>query len=346
LTMSDTSAQSQEALAKLRQKKELTAEEMKSLMRGVMSGLVQDKNIEEMLLLMRARGESAIEIAAAAEVLRENTLKLPKEFPDLLDTCGTGGDGQNTLNISTLAALVASASGARVAKHGNRSVSGVCGSADLLEMLGVRVELSPQSVARCLENTGFGFFFAPLFHPAVKAAMSARKRIQGKTLFNILGPLSNPAGARYQIVGVYEERLTQVVAHALNKLGCSRAMVVYGMEGLDEISLNGETKVAELKDGRVRAYTVVPEDFSLKREPLENIRCVTAADAKNAALKVLHDDNSAPTKIVCLNAAAALYICGKAASMKEGMLLAMDALDGGLVEKKLKAIVDFSTKAA
>jgi len=338
-------AEFQEALAKLRQGKVLTAAQMKNLMRGVMSGTVQDKDIEEMLLIMRERGETALEIAAAALVMRENALKLPKEFPDLLDTCGTGGDGQRTLNVSTLSALTASAAGARVAKHGNRSVSGICGSADLLEMLGVKVDLPPEAVAGCLERTGFGFFFAPLFHPAVKAAMPARKRIQGKTLFNILGPLSNPAGAHSQLVGVYEERLVTIVADALKKLGCVRAMVVHGMDGLDEISLSGETKVAELKDGQIMTYTVVPEDLSLKREPMENIRCLTLEDAKSAALKVLHDDNSAPTKIVCLNAAAALYVSGKAPSMKEGMLLAMDALDAGLVEKKLKAIVEFSKRA-
>ena len=213
-------------------------------------------------------------------------------------------------------------------------------------MLGVRVDLGPDAVAGCLEKTGFGFFFAPLFHPAVKAAMPARKRIQGKTLFNILGPLSNPAGTRSQIVGVYEERLVEIAAEALKKLGCSRAMVVHGMDGLDEISLSGETKVAELKDGQISVYTVAPEDFGMKREPLDNIRCLTVEDAKNAALEVLSGDNRAPTKIVCLNAAAALYVSGKAHSMKEGVLLAMDALDGGLVNRKLKQIAEFSKKAA
>jgi anthranilate phosphoribosyltransferase len=340
--MPSHSAGSQEALTQLRQRKTLSAPEMKSLMRGVMSGEVEDKDIEDMLLVMRERGETAVEIAAAALVMRENALKFPKEFPDLLDTCGTGGDGLKTLNVSTLAALTASAAGARVAKHGNRSISGICGSADLLEILGVRVDLPPATVAECLEKTGFGFFFAPLFHPAVKAAMPARKRIQGKTLFNILGPLSNPAGAQCQIMGVYEERLVAIAAEALKKLGCVRAMVVHGMDGLDEISLSGETKVAELKEGRIISYTVVPEDFSLKREPLENIRCLTVLDAKNAAIKVLSGDNGAPTKIVCLNAAAALYVSGKAHSIKEGILLAMDALDAGLVDKKLKIVAEFS----
>ncbi len=339
-------AESQEALSKIRQRLTLTAAQMKSLMRGVMSGVVQDEEIEEMLLIMRERGETAAEIAAGAQVMREHALKLPKEFPDLLDTCGTGGDGLKTLNISTLSALTAAAAGVSVAKHGNRSVSSACGSADLLEMLGVKVDLPPAAVAACLEKTGFGFFFAPIFHPAVKAAMPARKRIRGKTLFNILGPLSNPAGAHCQIVGVYEERLVEIVAGALKKLGCSRAMVVHGMEGLDEISLSGETKIAELNGGKIKTYTVVPEDFSLKQESLESIRCLTAQDAKNAALQVLHGDNSAPTKIVCLNAAAALYVAGKANSIKEGMLLAMDALDGGRVDKKLKAVAAFSKKVS
>ncbi len=326
--------------------KSLTAVQMKTVMKRLMDGLMPDGEIETFLIELRERGETAVEIAAAAQVMREHAVKLPKIFPDLLDTCGTGGDNQRTLNVSTLAALTAAAAGARVAKHGNRSVSSVCGSADLLEKLGVRIELSAKAVADCLEKTRFGFLFAPLFHPAVKAAMPARKRIQGKTLFNILGPLSNPAGAAFQIVGVYEPRLVPLAAQALSALGTQRALVVHGKDGLDEISLSGETLVAELDGGKVREYTVVPEDFGMKREPLENLRCQTPEQALETARRVLAGDIGAASKIVCLNAAAALYAAGKATSIKEGVLASMDALEGGLAEKMLKVVVKFSQKAS
>lgn len=322
----------------------LSADQMKTMMQKLMSGQMPDADIEAFLLGLRERGETAVEIAAAAQVMRENAVKLPKTFPDLLDTCGTGGDGLKTLNVSTLSAFVAAAAGARVAKHGNRSVSSVCGSADLLEMLGVKIGLSPQSVAECLEKTRFGFFFAPVFHPAVKAAMPARKKLGGKTLFNVLGPLSNPAGASFQIVGVYEDRLVGLVAQALQKLGLKRALVVHGKDGLDEITLSAETKIAELKDGAVSEYTVSPEDFNLKREPLENLRCQTPEENLRAAREVFNGDNGAPKKIVCLNAAAALYVAGLAHSIKEGVLLAMDAIDSGKAAKTCKAVAELTQK--
>ncbi len=322
-----------------------TAAEMKSLMKSLLSGKMPDAEIEKFLVDLRERGETAVEIAAAAEVMRENAVKLPRSFPDLLDTCGTGGDGLRTLNVSTLAAIVAASAGARVAKHGNRSVSSVCGSADLLEKLGMKIDLTPVQVASCLEKTRFGFFFAPNFHPAVRAAMPARKRIQGKTLFNILGPLSNPAGAAFQIVGVYEDRLVTLVAQALAKLGAQRAMVVHGKDGLDEISLSGETRVAELKNGELLEYTVVPEDFNMKREPLENLRCLTVEQNVETARRVLAGDNTGATKIVCLNAAAALYVAGKVGSIKEGVLAAMDVFESGRAEKTLKAVVNFTQAA-
>jgi anthranilate phosphoribosyltransferase len=325
-------------------KKSLTASEMKAAMKRMMAGGMPDGEIESFLLGLRARGETAVEIAAAAEVMREHAVKLPRVFPDLLDTCGTGGDAQRTLNVSTLSAFAASAAGARVAKHGNRSVSSVCGSADLLEMLGVKIDLSPEEVSECLEKTRFGFLFAPLYHPAVKAAMPARKRIQGKTIFNVLGPLSNPAGAAYQVVGVYEDRLVRLVAEALAKLGTKRALVVHGKDGLDEISLSGETKIAEVDGTRVSEYTVVPEDFNMKREALESLRCQTPEQSLEAARRVLAGETGAPSKIVCLNAAAALYAAGKAPSIKQGVLAVMDALENGQVQKTCKAVADFTRK--
>lgn len=333
-----TTAGPAEALNKLRERKKLTAAQMGSFMRGVMDGRISDAEIEDALLILRERGETAEELSGAALVLRERSLKLPRTFPDLLDTCGTGGDGQHTLNVSTLSAIVACAAGARVAKHGNRSVSSVCGSADILELLGIRPDLSPASVARSLEKEGFGFLFAPLFHPAVKAAMPARKRIQGKTLFNILGPLSNPASAPFQLVGVYEKRLVRLVAEALMRLGSERALVVHGADGMDEMSLSGETFVAELSDGAIREYEVVPEDFGLKRESIASLRCETKEESLRAARNVLQNDATAASKIVCLNAAAALYVSGVASSVKEGLLRAMDALESGRAEKKCRSL--------
>ncbi len=322
--------------------KGFSASEMRALMKRLMAGEMPDDEIERFLLGLRERGETAIEIASAAEVMRENAVRLPRVFPGLLDTCGTGGDGLRTLNVSTLAALVAAAAGARVAKHGNRSISSVCGSADVLEKLGMKIDLSPSQVADCIDKTRFGFFFAPNFHPAVKAATSARKRIQGKTLFNIIGPLSNPAGAVFQTVGVYEGRLVPLVAKALSKLGAKRAMVVHGKDGMDEISLSGETRIAELKNGEILEYTVVPEDFNMKRESLESLRCLTVEQNVETARRVLAGDNSAATKIVCLNAAAALYVSGNAGSIKEGVLAAMDVFESGRAEKTFNAVVKFS----
>jgi anthranilate phosphoribosyltransferase len=323
----------------------LNATEMKSRMIKIMSGAMPEGEIEAFLIELRERGESPVEIAAAAQVMRDNALKLPREFPDLLDTCGTGGDSQSTVNVSTLAALVAASAGARVAKHGNRSVSSVCGSADLLEKLGVKIDLTPEKVAACLEKTRFGFFFAPIFHPAVKAVMPVRRKIKGKTIFNILGPLSNPANAAYQLIGVYEERLVRIVAESLSRLGVKRAIVVHGKDGLDEISLSGETMLAELDNGRITESAVVPEDFGMKREPLENLRCHTPEENLESARRVLAGDSNAASKIVCLNAAAALYVAGKANSIKEGVLAAMNALESGAAEKTLKAVVTFSQRS-
>lgn len=330
---------------KLEKNKPLTATEMGRAMEQIMGGECSDDQIEQFLLALRKKGETPGEIAASAKVMRKHSLKLSKELPDLLDTCGTGGDEQRTLNVSTLSALVACAAGARVAKHGNRSVSSVCGSADLLEMLGVQIDLPPEKVLRSIEETGFGFFFAPRFHPATRYAMPARKKIKGKTIFNVLGPLTNPANASRQLLGVYDKRLTLVLAQVLLKLGVQRAMVVHGEDGLDEISLSASTDVAEIKEGVITQYRVRPEDFNLKEEPIENLRVTSKEQSRDVALRVLGGDMNAASKIVCLNAAAALYVCEKVHSIKEGILLAMDTIESGRAEKKLKQIVQFSQKA-
>jgi len=298
------------------------------------------------LVLLREKGETAVEIAAAARVMRKNSVKLSRSFSGLLDTCGTGGDGRHSLNLSTLSALLVSSLGVPVAKHGNRSVSSVCGSADLLEMLGVRIDLEPEAIESSINKFGFGFFFAPRFHPATRFAMPARKKIQGKTIFNLLGPLSNPAGAEIQILGVYEEKLVKVMAEVLRDLGVSRALVVYGRDGLDEISPAAETAAAELNNGSVETRRLDPESFGLPRYPsLEDLRCETKEKSRALALAVLGGQAGIAQDAVCLNAAAALLLYGRVSSLKAGALLAGRALEDGRVLRHLEAIAAFTQKA-
>jgi anthranilate phosphoribosyltransferase len=327
--------------AKLNKGESLSGPEMTGAMEEIISGTLETGQIEGFLLALRKKGESVTEIAAAARVMRAHALKLSRSYPELLDTCGTGGDGKYTLNVSTLAALVACAAGARVAKHGNRSVSSVCGSADLLELLGVAVDLEPAAVERMISATGFGFFFAPRFHPAVKHAMPARKNIKGKTLFNILGPLSNPAGACHQLLGVYEERLVETCAGVLGELGSKRALVVHGADGLDEISISGTTIVAELTEGVVNTYTISPEEFGISKAPAEALYCAKKEENKECALQILKGRPGPGFDIVRLNAAAALYAAGKAVSIQEGVLAATKALISGAAFKKLEEITRF-----
>ena len=331
-----------QALLKLNQKNSLSPDEMTTAMEWVVSGQAPDAEIEKFLLLLREKGETAEEIVAAVRVMRKHAVKLSKSYPDLLDTCGTGGDAQFTLNISTLAALVACAAGIRVAKHGNRSVSSVSGSADLLSALGIPLDLSVQSLEASLEKTGFAFFFAPKFHPATRFAMPARKKIQGKTIFNILGPLSNPAGVAYQVVGVYDHKLVEIVAKALAELGVKRALVVHGADGVDEISISSQTTAMELNDGGLKEYTITPETCGVLRAPMDYLRCRSQEEAKTLALSVLKGRKGAPTDVVSLNAGAALYIAGKADSLKCGTSLSHSLLVQGNVYQKLEEIVSFS----
>ena len=326
-------------VSKAKKRVSLFPDEMEEAMHAIVGGGVSTPQIEALLLALREKGETAEEITAAAQVMREYALKLSKAYPDLLDTCGTGGDAKNTLNISTLASLVACSAGAKVAKHGNRSVSGVCGSADLLEMLGVKIELSPEGVEKCIKETGFGFFFAPQFHPAIKAAMPARKNIQGKTLFNLLGPLANPAGADYQLIGVYSQPLVQTFAQVLAMLETKRAMVVHGLEGLDEISLSGPTQVAEVINGSIRMYRFEPEDAGLESAPLATFQCRTKEDNKTRGLKILNGELGPESDIVCLNAGAALYVAGIALSIGDGLFIAHEAIKNGKSMKKLEQII-------
>ena len=334
-------------LAKLAKKKNLSATEMEDAMRLIVEGRATDDEIENFLIGLRKKGETVEEIAAAAKVMRRYAVKLPTQFQDLLDTCGTGGDGSNTVNVSTLSSIVAVSAGARVAKHGNRSVSSRCGSFDVLELLGVRIDLTPEQIVESLEKNRFAFLFAPRFHPATKHAMTARQRIKGKTIFNLLGPLSNPAGASFQLLGVYEERLVKTMAEVSRELGIKRAMIVHGSDGLDEITLTGETKIAELKNGDIQVFSVTSESFGFKKTKLSEFQRATKEECLDSARQFFSNKASeAVRNIVYLNAGAAVYVAGKAGSIEEGIDLVRHAVESGKAAQTLDSLVQFSKAAA
>lgn len=322
---------------------DLPHDDMLDLMQDVMSGQLTPTQIAAALIALRMKGESVTEIAAAAAVMRALSTKVVvQDIDHLIDTCGTGGDGAQTFNISTASALVAAAAGAHVAKHGGRSVSSTCGSADILEKLGVNVNLTPQQVAHCVETIGVGFMFAPNHHSAMKHAAPVRRELGVRTLFNLLGPLTNPAGAKNQVMGVFHQYLTGKLAHVLQQLGSRHVLVVHGSDGLDEITLSGITHVAELKDGKVSEYTVQPGDFGLKTSSLDAIRVANADEAKTMLLSVLDDQPGAARDIVQLNAGAAIYVAGLAASLPEGTRRAGEIIASGAARNKLVQLIQIS----
>ena len=324
-------------------------------MEQILSGASNTEEIARLLLALRGKGEAVDEVVGFATAMRRHATPI---FPAghrilseaLVDTCGTGGDARGTFNISTVVALVVAGAGVRVAKHGNRSTGGRSGSADVLEALGVKIDLPAARVAQAIEEIGIGFLFAPAMHAATRQATEARKTIGGRTVFNLLGPLTNPANASVQIVGVYDAALTEFVARVLKDLGVRRALVVHGADGLDEISLSGETFVAELRDGVVRKFTMTPEDFGLARAPLEAIR---GGDAKyNAEImhkilgrSLLYREHGAARDIVLANAAAALVAAGRAKDFLEGVRVASESIDSGAAREKLEALVAFGSAA-
>jgi anthranilate phosphoribosyltransferase len=334
----------QQALARVIEHREIFHEEMLSLMRQIMSGEVSPVMIAAILTGLRVKKETIGEIAAAAQVMREFATRVPvADHANLVDTCGTGGDGSHTFNISTAAAFVAAAAGARVAKHGGRSVSSSSGSADVLEALGARIALPPELVARCIGELGVGFMFAPAHHGAMKHAAPVRKELGVRTLFNILGPLTNPAGAHNQLMGVFHPDLVGIQARVLQRLGSRHVMVVHGLaDGLDELSLAGETLVAELKDGELREYTLTPEAFGLARAPLEALRAADAEAARRLLADALSGRPGAAADVVALNAGAALYIAGQAPSHEAGVQLARHTVARGEAAAKLDAFVRFT----
>jgi anthranilate phosphoribosyltransferase len=333
----------QDALVRVIEHREIFHEEMTSLMRQIMSGEVSATLIAAILIGLRVKKETVGEIAAAAQVMREFATRV--EVPDhanLLDTCGTGGDSAHTFNISTAAALVAAAAGAKVAKHGNRSVSSKSGSADVLEALGANLALSPQQVARAISEVGLGFMFAPSHHQAMKHAAPVRKELGVRTLFNILGPLTNPAGARNQLMGVFHPDLVGIQVRVLQRLGSRHVIVVYGLEGLDEISIAGETMIGELKDGEVREYVVHPRQFGLQVAPIAAVQVSDAQQSRAMLLQALDNEPGPARDIVALNAGAAIYACGLADSMERGVEKALALIASGAARRKLDEFVAFT----
>jgi len=339
----------QEALARTIEHREIFHDEMIGLMRQIMRGEVSPVMTAAILTGLRVKKETVGEIAAAAQVMREFALTVPTPGGDadrhLVDIVGTGGDGANTFNISTASMFVAAAAGAKVAKHGNRGVSSKSGSADVLEALGARIELAPDQVAACLEATGIGFMFAPLHHPAMKNVAPVRREMGVRTIFNILGPLTNPAGAPNILMGVFHPDLVGILVRVLQKLGARRALVVWGRDGMDEISLGAATLVGELNDGVVREYDIHPEDFGFKMSASRNLRVDDAAHSKQRLLEALDNRAGQERDIVAFNAGAALYAAGVASTIEDGIRRAKGAIGSGAARARLDAYVA-ATRAA
>ena len=330
----------QEALQRTIEHREIFFDEMIELMSQVMRGEVSPVMTAAILTGLRVKKETVDEIAGAAQVLREFSAKV--ETPDathFVDIVGTGGDGANTFNISTAAMFVAAAAGAKVAKHGNRSVSSKSGSADVLEALGAEIDLTPQQVARCLEETGLAFLYAPNHHPAMKNVAAVRREMGVRTLFNILGPLTNPAGAPNILMGVFHPDLVGIQARVLQRLGARHALVVWGRDGMDEITLGAATLVAELRNGVVREYEIHPEDFGIAMAASRNLRVDDATESKAMLMDALNDKPGLPREIVALNAGAALYAADLATDIGDGVALARQALASGAARAKLDAFV-------
>jgi len=332
-----------EYLRKILEGKDLGIGEAEAAMDLIMTGKASDAQIGAFLAALRMKGESVDEITAFAKVLRRFATKVkPKVKATLVDTCGTGGDLADTFNISTAAAFVAAGAGVLVAKHGNRSVSSKSGSADVLEALGVKIDLGPAGVERCIEEVGIGFMFAPRFHSAMKYAIGPRREMGVRTVFNILGPLISPAEVKAQVFGVYDPELTEKLAQVLDKLGCSHAMVVHGSPGLDEFSTLGETRVSELAMGEVKTYTVKPEDFGIKRSRAKDLAGGTPEENAKMIMAILGGEKGPKRDIVVLNAAAALLVGGVAQNFEDGIRLAEESIDSGKASGRLDRFARFS----
>lgn len=333
----------QEAIAKVVERVDLEEEEMAEVMGEMMEGGATASQIGAFLTGLRMKGESVAEITGAAKVMRDKSEKISPLDPLTVDLCGTGGDGLGTFNVSTVASLIAAGAGVSVAKHGNRSVSSRVGSADVLEELGVNINLTPEAAEKCLNEVGITFLFAPGYHPAMKNVAAPRKEVGIRTIFNILGPMTNPAGVKHQLMGVYSEVLLEPIAKVLRNLGSQRAMIVHGSDQLDELTVTSKTTVAELKEGVVKTYQLDPHELGIKKWELEELKGGNAVDNAQIALSILRgEDTEAKRDISILNAAAAIYVADKASSMSESLEMAAESIDSKKALDKLNQFINFS----
>ncbi|MBV8821093.1 MAG: anthranilate phosphoribosyltransferase [Acidobacteriaceae bacterium] len=337
-------------------RRSLSREQAHQLMSGILTGQATDAQIAALLVALHMKGETVEEIVGFAEAIREAAAPLEitqdsaldvsgTERDALVDTCGTGGDASGTFNISTAVSFVVAGAGVRVAKHGNRSVTSKCGSADVMEALGINIGLSPAKLADCLDKVGIAFLFAPALHSAMKYVQTARRELRLRTVFNLLGPLTNPAKASAQVVGVYSRDLVEKVAEVLNVLGLKRALVVHGSDGLDEITISGPTAIAEAREGKVRSYQITPEQFGIPRAALSSLNGGDAVENAKIICSVLEGDKSPKRDVVLLNASAALVAAERADDIASGLALAEESLDSGAAQKKLLALKDFTNQS-
>jgi len=331
-----------EAIEKATMKTDLPEAEMMAAMDEIMEGVATPAQIASLITALRMKGETVEEVSGAARIMRQKATRINACSSTIIDTCGTGGDKLNTFNISTTAAFVTAAAGLTVAKHGNRAVSSGCGSADVLEALGVNISADQEIVEECVQQIGIGFLFAPKLHGAMKYAIGPRREIGIRTIFNMLGPLTNPAGATAQLLGVYDAKLTEMFAHVLKNMGTKKAFVVHGLDGLDEATITGETRVAELRDGIVRTYNINPVDYFGRLDSLESIRGGDPSANAQITRDVLSGKNGPCRHVVLLNAALAIVAGEKAKDIKEGLAIATDCIDGGAAVKKLQGLIEMS----
>lgn len=332
----------QSAIKAVTEHKDLSRDEMSEVMNLIMTGQATPSQIGGFLIGLRMKGETVDEVAAAASVMRQLSTKVNVTDDYLVDTCGTGGDASGSFNISTASTFVTAAAGAKVAKHGNRSVSSKSGSADVLETAGVNLDLNPEQVAECIHNVGVGFLFAVKHHGAMKHAIGPRKEMGVRTIFNVLGPLTNPAGAPNQVIGVFSKDWVEPLARVLKQLGSRHVMIVHADDGMDEISIGSETQVAELKDGEITTYSIKPEDFGFQRADLSTIKAADSDESLNMIQSVLDNQPGPARDIVCLNAGAAIYVSGMADSLAAGVEKATQAIASGDARQKLEALVHYS----
>jgi anthranilate phosphoribosyltransferase len=334
----------QKAINRLIEGKDLSRAESKKVMTIVMKGNASEAQISAFLVALRMKGETVDEVAGAVDAMKSKATEIKTKFKNIVDTCGTGGDSLNTFNISTAAALVAAGAGVAVAKHGNRSVSSKCGSSDVLKALGVNIDIPPEEMERCLYEVGIAFLFAPKLHTHMRYAMGPRREIGARTVFNILGPLTNPARTKRQLIGVYDKSMLRLVVEVLQSLGAEQVMAVHGLEGMDEISISGPTKVCELVDGTIYEYIIQPENFGIIASPVHTIQTKNASQNKKILLNVLKGFPSPALNIVLLNAGAAIKVSGKVDSIWDGIKTARKSIESGAAMEKLQKLKKVTNK--